>query len=498
MKMKMKKYFYLLLTLLLLSVACTDTNEIVETPVVIDDPAITLNDPINGFVWRGMNDAYYWEEDVPNLADSKKSVQDDYFKYLNGYSDPENLFESLLFDKGNTDRFSWYIEDYNVQNDFFRGVSDSFGFDFGLVRLCSTCDDILGFISYVVPDSPASDAGLKRGDLFYTFNGTVLTMDNYQVVNGYYRDNNISMGFADLVDGAIVPNNKEVDLALRIVVENPVFYSEVITTAQGTKIGYLVYNGFKYTYHEELNEVFTKFKAENVQELVLDLRYNGGGSVETTVYLASMIHAGASTSDLFAKVKYNSKNSDENYTLPFFDEARIFSKEGYYNYTGNDLAISRLSSLSRLFVITSDDTASASEMIINGLSPFIDVIKVGTTTFGKNVGSFTVYDSADFTINNVNPHHTIAMQPITFKIFNKLDQSDYTQGFAPDYEVIDYVSQMKSFGDSEETLLKATLDIISGNVAKVYALKRPQLDKEIVFKSLDHKRYSKEMYLIPE
>jgi C-terminal processing protease CtpA/Prc len=247
-----------------------------------------------------------------------------------------------------------------------------------------------------------------------------------------------------------------------------------------------------------LNEVFTKFKAENVQELVLDLRYNGGGSVETTVYLASMIHAGASTSDLFAKVKYNSKNSDENYTLPFFDEARIFSKEGYYNYTGNDLAISRLSSLSRLFVITSDDTASASEMIINGLSPFIDVIKVGTTTFGKNVGSFTVYDSADFTINNVNPHHTIAMQPITFKIFNKLDQSDYTQGFAPDYEVIDYVSQMKSFGDSEETLLKATLDIISGNVAKVYALKRPQLDKEIVFKSLDHKRFSKEMYLIPE
>jgi carboxyl-terminal processing protease len=494
----MKKYFTLFLALLLLSIACTDPNEIVETPVDIDDPVTTLDDPINGFVWRGLNDAYYWQEDVPNLADSKKSVQNDYYKFLNGYSDSENLFESLLFDKGNTDRFSWYIEDYNVHNDLSRGVSDSFGFDFGLVRLCSTCDDILGFISFVVPDSPASDAGLKRGDLFYTFNGTVLTMDNYQVVNGYYRDNNISMGFANLVDGAIVPNNTEVDLALRIVVENPVFYSDVITNEQGTKIGYLVYNGFKYTYHEELNEIFTKFKAENVQELVLDLRYNGGGSVETTVYLASMIHAGASTSDLFEKVKYNSKNYDENYTLPFFNEARIYSKEGYYNYTGNDIVISRLSSLSRMFVITSNDTASASEMIINGLSPFIDVIKVGTTTYGKNVGSYTVYDSADFTINNANPNHTVAMQPITFKIFNKLDQSDYTQGFTPDYEVIDYVSQMKAFGDIEETLLKATLDIISGNVAKVYDLKRYELEKEMLFKSLDHKRFSKEMYMIPK
>jgi len=494
----MKRYFYLLLALSLISISCTDSNEIVETPVVIDDPVTTLNNPINGFVWRGMNEAYYWQEDVPNLADSKNDVQDDYFKYLNGYSDPENLFESLIFDKGNTDRFSWYIEDYDVQNASFRGVSDSFGFDFGLVRLCSTCDEILGFISYVVPDSPASDAGLKRGDLFYTFNGTVLTIDNYLVVNGYYTDNNIDMGFADLVNGEIIPNQTTVDLALRIVVENPVFYSDIITNDQGTKIGYLVYNGFKYTYHEELNAVFEKFKAENIQELVLDLRYNGGGSVETTVYLASMIHAGASTSDLFAKIKYNSKNSGDNYSLPFYDEARIYSKEGYYTYTGNDLAISRLSGLSRMFVITSDDTASASEMIINGLSPFIEVIKVGTTTYGKNVGSYTVYDSADFTINNVNPHHTIAMQPITFKIFNKLDQSDYTQGFFPDYEVFDYVSQMKDFGDVEETLLNATLNIISGNVAKVYELKRPELEKEILFNSFDKKRFSKEMYIFPK
>lgn len=490
----MKKYLYLFSGLLLMSVACSDTNDIVVTPIV-KDPVVTLNNSLNDFVWRGMNDAYYWQRDVPNLADSKRSVQDDYFKYLNGYSDPEILFESLIFDKGNTDRFSWYIEDYDVQNAIFRGVSDSFGFDFGLVRLCDDCDEILGFISYVVPDSPASDAGLKRGDLFNTFNGTELTEDNYTVVNSYYSDNIISMGFATIVEGVIVPNNKEVNLTLRVVMENPIFYSEIITNDQGKKIGYLVYNAFNYTYHSELNDVFEEFKSNNIEELILDLRYNGGGQGLTTSFLASMIYGTASTEEVFAKIIYNSKHTNDNYYYPFFDEAFIYDKDG--EYSGQDVPINRLSNLSTLYVITSDDTASASELIINGLLPYMTVIKVGTTTYGKNVGSHTVYDSPDFTIEGVNPSHTIALQPISSKAFNKLDQSDYTQGFTPDFEVIDYVSQMKDFGDREETLLKATLDIIDGNVAKIYALKKPKIATDVIFNSVDKKPFSKELLIEP-
>ena len=491
----MKIYLHLLTGLILVLFSCSDTNEIVETPVISDpvDPVVTLNNPINSFVWRGMNDAYYWQEDVPILADSKQLDQDAYFKYLNGYSDPEDLFETLLFDKGNTDRFSWYIEDYDVQNAAFRGVSDSFGFDFGLVRLCGTCNEILGFISYVVPNSPASDAGLKRGDLFYTFNGTQLTVNNYTVVNGYYSDNNISMGFATLEDGIIVPNDQEVDLTLRIVMENPIFHSEIITSAQGKKIGYLVYNAFNYTYHGELNDVFGDFKSNNIEELILDLRYNGGGQGLTTSFLASMIYGNASDEEVFAKIISNSKHSDENYFYPFFNFAFIYNKDG--EYSGQDVPINRLNNLSKVYVITSDDTASASELIINGLIPYMTVIKVGTTTYGKNVGSHTIYDSPDFTINGVNPNHSNALQPITSKAFNKLDQSDYTHGFVPDYEVIDYVSQMKAFGDKDETLLKATLDIIAGNVAKVSALKKPDMATEVIFNSVDKKPFSKELLL---
>jgi C-terminal processing protease CtpA/Prc len=374
-------------------------------------------------------------------------------------------------------------------------VSDSFGFDFGLVRICDTCDEILGFVSYVTPNSPASDAGLKRGDLFYTFNGTELTANNYTVVNGYYSDNSISMGFATLEDGIIIPNNKEVDLSLRVVMENPVFYSEIITSAQGKKIGYLVYNAFNYTYHGELNDVFGEFKSNNIEELILDLRYNGGGQGLTASFLASMIYGNASDEEIFAKIINNNKHSDENFYYPFFNNASIYNKEG--EYTGQDVPINRLSNLNKLYVITSDDTASASELIINGLTPYMTVIKVGTTTYGKNVGSHTIYDSPDYTINGVNPNHTIALQPISSKAFNKLDQSDYTQGFTPDYEVIDYVSQMKDFGDKDETLLKATLDIIAGSVAKVSALEKPDIATEVIFKSVDKKPFSKELIVEP-
>lgn len=490
----MNKYLILwsLLILVGIQISCSEPDPIDE-PLL--DP-VALQHDINDFVWKGMNSEYYWQQDVPSLNDSKNDIQDDYFTYLNGFSDPDNLFESLLYKKGVEDRFSWFVEDYKVQNASFRGISDSYGFEFGLTRICSDCSEVIGFVTYVIPDSPASDAEIKRGDIFHSFNGTDLTIENITVINAFYNDSQISMEFSSIVNEVVTPNNKSVSLTIREVIENPVFYSDVITNSGGTKIGYLVYNGFKYTFHEELNNIFAEFKAQNIQELVLDLRYNGGGSILTSAYLASMIFGGANTQEVFAKLIYNNKNANENGAYPFFDTARIYDKNG--DYSNLDNVINRLTNLSRLFVITSDDTASASEMIISGLSPFMQIVKVGTTTYGKNVGSYTVYDSPDFSQQNANPNHTMAMQPITFKVFNKLDESEYTLGFDPDYELIEYVSDMKPFGDLEEPLLSTALNVISGNLAKVDLLKNPRLKTELIFSSLDNKPFAKEMYTIPE
>lgn len=484
------------LSLFIFSNCSSDSNDPTPDPTPDPDPVVTLNNEINDFVWKGLNSEYYWQTDVPNLADTKDDNQDTYFTYLNMYTNPEDLFGSLLFDYPNTDRFSWFIDDYDEQNASFRGITDSFGFDFGLARVSSASEEVIGYVTYVVPNSPADDADFKRGDIFNVFNGTTLTLSNYQVVNAYYTDNTISLGFATIDNGQVVSNGKNSTLNIREVIENPIHYTDIITNGDGTKIGYMMYNGFKYTFHEELNDAFGEFKSQGIQELVIDLRYNGGGSVLTSAYLASMIDGNPSNVDVFAKLRYNSKNAVQNGVYTYFNNGNIYNIEGVK--TG-EFTINRLNTLNRVFVIVSGDTASASEMIINGLRGHnMEVILIGEKTYGKNVGSYTVYDSPDFTSSNVNPNHKNAMQPITFKIFNAKDESDYTQGFTPQYEVIEYVSEMKPFGDIDEPLFKAALDVISGQMVRPIDTKSLELETELLTTSLAKKRFAKEMYQIED
>jgi len=480
----MKRIHLLLACALLIVAASCSTDDDLARSTMIENE-------VNDFVWKGLNAEYYWQDQIPNLADSKDDNPSNYSSYLNGYSDPEDLFESLLYQPGQTDRFSWFIEDYAAQAASFRGVNDAFGFEFGLASVDKT-SDVIGYITYVVPNSPAAEANIARGDFFTEFNGTKLTTSNYTIVNGYYRDESISLGFATLQNGTYTKNGKVANLTLRQVIENPVHFKTILES-NGTKVGYLVYNGFKYPFHTELNDVFGEFKTAGIDELILDLRYNGGGSVLTSAYLASMIYGNAPDTEVFAKLIYNAKNNSENGAYPFFDRGNVYDQDG--NKSG-EIDLNRLTNLSRVYIITSDDTASASEMIINGLRPFMDVYTVGTTTYGKNVGSYTVYDSPDFSSNNVNPNHTNAMQPITFRIFNKLDESDYTNGFTPDFSETEYASEIKPFGDPSEPLLSRALTAINGSAAK-HSSSKPTLATDQIFSSMELQKFSKEMYIIP-
>jgi C-terminal processing protease CtpA/Prc len=146
-------------------------------------------------------------------------------------------------------------------------------------------------------------------------------------------------------------------------------------------------------------------------------------------------------------------------------------------------------------VLTSDGTASASELIINGLRPFMDVVLIGDTTYGKNVGSFTIYDSPDFSDENINPNHKSAIQPISFQVFNKNDESNYANGFAPNIEVLEYqyaASGLKAFGDVEEPLLNAALNQISGTIARSSLSENKKLDTKKVSNNS-----SSDMYVLP-
>lgn len=491
----MKKIALLTLTILpLLFINCSKSS---SDPEPGPNPSVTLDNAINDFVWKGLNSWYNWQADVPNLADSKDDVKDDYYTYLNGYANPTDLFDALLYDYGNTDRFSWFVDDYVVQNQQFQGISKSLGLRLQGVQIDDTgsnSDRIIFYVRYVAPNSPASDAGIKRGDIINALNGTVMNVGNYYTVVAALDNDTVTMSFVQN-DGSTFVEDKTIT-AVELTV-NPVYYSKIFNDIGGKKVGYLVYTAFQSSYNDELNAAFADFKNQGIDELVLDLRLNGGGSVLTSAYLASMIDANAAAG-VFANLKFNSKHSNENGAYYFDDNLNIYDVNG--TKTGEE-PISRLTTLNRIYVLTSSSTASASEMIINGLIPYMTVIKVGTTTYGKNVGSITLYDSpsSDYTnIATANSAHKNAMQPIVFQIYNKNNQSDYTQGFTPDIEVKEwqYWDNILPFGDENEVILKAALDNIRGLSPK--SAHDAKIDTKILPEITElQQRFDKEMYIDP-
>ena len=351
-----------------------------------------------------------------------------------------------------------------------------------------------------MPNSPAANAGIKRGDLIYKVDGVELTVDDFSAINNVFRNPNISLELANVENGQLNPIVQEYSLTAALITENPVHYHSIIEEGN-KKIGYLVYNGFRNTFNGELNEVFGIFKSEGVDELILDMRYNGGGSVLTSAFLASMIDGNVpADNETFARLQYNEKRDPQNgFSYPFFDEVFLYDKTSSARIGEENM--NRLTTVDRLYVIGGQRTASASEMIINGLRPYMPVIHIGETTVGKNEGSITVVDSsAPYTnVNSRNSNHTVGMQPIVFQIFNSLNQSDYTFGFEPDVEVRegDFATNIKPFGDTSEALLRAALDAINGTTSKsIFRLDQNSNSIKPLEEGVEFPKFTNEMYLM--
>jgi C-terminal processing protease CtpA/Prc len=459
-----------------------------------DDNQISANE-INDFVWKGMNSWYFWQPEVSGLSDSKDDNYSEYQSYLNQLSNPEEFFNSLRFQYGTTDRFSWFIDDYIAQDLEFQGITKSHGLKYQSVKTNNN-GDIIVYVRYVADNSPASAANIKRGDIINAINGTVLNTSNYDnAVNGLFEDS-VTLSFV-YESGGTLTFIQDKTIMAAVLSENPVYLKKVFNDINGKKVGYLVYNGFRSSYNDELNEAFSFFKNENIDELILDLRINGGGSVGTSAYLASMIYANAGL-DKFADLKFNNKHSNQDGFYNFENTLNVFNTN---NEKIGEQTINRLSTINRLYVLTSKSTASASEMVINGLKPYMNsVMVVGTTTYGKNVGSITLYDSPRSDYQNklsANPSHKYAMQPIVFQIFNKNGESDYTQGFTPDIEVkeYEYWNNILAFGDENEVVLKAALDNIKGLTAKLSNSKKQNVFAKKIELTDPNKKFENEMYI---
>lgn len=403
---------------------------------------------VEQFVYRGMKDIYLYKDQVPSLSNNYFASTSERDEYLLGFKDPEDLFDALTYSQ---DRFSFITDDYKALEERFDGVSSSTaGMDFGLGRI-SNSNNVFGYIRYVIPGTPADTKNLERGMIFTKVNGQALTVNNF---SSLLEAETMEINIGKIENGSIILSDKTAQLSRSEYSENPVHESKVLNI-EGRKIAYLMYNSFTRNFDAQLNAAFADFKAEAVDELVLDLRYNGGGSVDTAIDLASMI-TGQFEGEIFLKEQWN-KEYQESFEAN--DPERLLNRFDAKIRTGE--SINSLN-LSRVYVLTSRSTASASELIINGLEPYIDVIQVGDNTTGKFQASVTLYDSPNFGKSNASENHTYAIQPLVFKSANANGKTDYINGLKPDIEYVESPEKLGELGDPKEPLLANALNHIFG------------------------------------
>ena len=388
----------------------------VNAPPASGYPAAAATcDPAGQRAWLRdyMNDQYFWydQQGVPDAAAKDMSA------YL----------ASLLF--APTDRYSYAQSTAEYTQFFEQGQRTGYGYS---LAWADTAQTVLK-VRTIEALSPAGLAGLRRGD-------TIVTIDGYtptQIVNGQPGSVDaagIARNFV-VINAAGVQRNLIVNSAQYPL--SPVVDARVMTAANGAKVGYLAYQEFIGTGAAAMGTAIDGFRVAGVTELVLDLRYNGGGSTTQARNLASLLGGSALSGRVFAQYRFNAKNTASNFS------------QGFTASTSTLLA-GPLETLSRVVIITSGGTASASELVINGLRPFKNVITIGTTTYGKPYG-FLPRDACGTTYSAVN-----------FNTVNAQGFGDYSTGIVPTCTVADDLT--RQLGDPAEQRTAAALTYIATGV----------------------------------
>ncbi len=400
-----KKAFYTALFFVVISVFITtpgcgggsDNDSYIENP---SDCSIKAQ---NEFLYKTLKDSYLWYDKVPDV---------DYTSYLS----PEELLEELKYNE--LDQWSYITSKEEYYNYFEEGKY------IGIGCKLKYDDDNNFIISVVYRDSPVYNAGLKRGDKILEINNkTIEEIEDNKLWDTIFgkdeKGTTVNLKIEKL-NGKI----QQLNLSKDMVTINPVIYYNVLNH-NNHKIAYLALGSFIETASAELDNAFAFFKQNNADELILDLRYNGGGRLHIARDLASLIaFKDAISNQLFEKTIHNDKYSHRDHEFKF--------KEMENNIN-----------LDRVFVITTSSTCSASESVINGLKPFIEVVSIGSTTCGKPVGMYG-HDFCD-------KHISI----IEFKGINTDGEGDYFQGITPGCFAHDDLD--KAIGDIQEDSFKKAL-----------------------------------------
>ncbi|RYY21723.1 MAG: hypothetical protein EOO04_17780 [Chitinophagaceae bacterium] len=383
-------------------------------PTNPDPVDVSLNDRIKDTTLLYAQDIYLWYNQIPSGFKPRT------------YADPDKIMTAIRQYStepgftGPVDRWSFAVKQQEWDD-----VSSGIAGDFGINVFFKAEGDLR--VRYVEKQSPAGKAGVRRGWKITKLNGSanITTGNASAIVEAVYNSTNTVFEFQK-PDGSVVTSN----LAVATYQQDPVFFDSVYT-AGVNKVGYFVFNSFlgdTSQIYNNFQRIFNRFSSENVKDVVIDLRYNGGGYVSVQEKLANYLVKPSASGQLMMKEEFNVKYRDWNETINF----------------------SKVGSLApnRLFFIVSDNTASASELLINNLKPYAEVKLVGpSATYGKPVGYFPI------------PVGDWYIFPVSFRSTNKDGQGNYFDGIALDSRSADGLD--KDWGDVQETSLGNVLNYIA-------------------------------------
>jgi hypothetical protein len=433
-KVPMKHSILFLLTSLVWLAGCypaADDQFIDDSQTVSDSEAAEAirekNLFQNEWTYAQMKEVYYWTDDLP--AASTVDME----QY------PMQFFESLLSPK---DRFSWIEANTSYREAGASSLYDRFGLEYQAWR----CPDgsLLCQALLIRKHSPAFHAGLKRGDWFRmehggtVANGTALTLQVGRMENGDF-----------------VPQQSVSLVATRsdAVYTSAVSLDTIYTTGDEHRIGYLFYNEFEDAtgnlmnpYRMELREIFARFAAGDITDLIIDLRYNPGGYVSICDYLAGLILPDESLEQISYYHEYNEQLSQQQYE-------QTGNREETGHFPSKSTLYGRNIGMKRLYAILTGRSFSASESLVNGLAPYMPVVKIGSASGGKGVGSRTIVDN----------RYPYQLQPIIFRYYNRDHVTVPDTGLTPDVPADETGAATKfELGDTRELLLSVALNEITG------------------------------------
>lgn len=491
----MKNKFAIILVASILVVTACKKNKITPTPtpttIPVTPTTATRSELSKDSIYLYAKQIYLWNDAIPAYEVFNPR------QYISGTTDLANYNNEVYaisqfkvnpntgkpyeyVSSSNSAKYSYVSDKTNKNPTAYIPVVSSVdlegnGNDLGAkLGLYGTTTNYTTCIQAVYQNSPADKAGLVRGDRITKINGTSIG-SNYSaeldLINTFFTASSMVLDGLKS-DGTLF----RVTLTKAVYKSSPIYHTKIFTS--GTKkIGYLAYARFSNLANSQsgFDAAFANFASAGVTDLIVDLRYNGGGYVNTAEYLINLIAPPSLNSSVMFYEYYNSMMQngqatilanqpllDANNKVQYSNGKIVTYADVSYSVANNTQMFSKkgaLNTIRNVVFLVSGNTASASELVINSLKPHVNVTLIGETTYGKPVGFFPV------TIEN---RYDVYFSMFTTK--NSKGEGDYFAGFTPDYVLKEFVnptstiSPLRNFGDPEEIYVAKALSVLAPGI----------------------------------